>query len=334
MVGLSFLTSCDYDLKLLDLKNLPTFYHFVLRYWQDYKLLMLGNRIPPEHEIIWNNQNTLVDKKPLFYKSWFHHDIVQVQDLLNVNREFLSFADFKQKFNIDTPFTLYHGLINAIPNEWKRSIRNLNRPIQSASLETSMPTTYPSTRTAYKNILDKTFIPPTNENKVLNYGFTKENIHDVYLLPFLVTDETKLIAFQYKIIHNILPCRSSLFRAGLVDDDICPLCKLEKQSLVHMLYNCSESLLFWEKFTQWWQEKFSETIVLSVDAILFGWHQNANNKRVLNYILIIAKYYIFTTSVCDNKLSFDCFLLRLNSKLDVLRTIAIKNKSLNKFEIT
>ena len=139
------------------------------------------------------------------------------------------------------------------------------------------------------------------------------------------------ITLQY---FGILPCRSSLFRAGLVDDDICPVCKLEKQSLLHMLYNFNESLLFWEKFTQWWQEKFSETIFLSVDAILFGWHQNANNKRVLNYILIIAKYYIFTTSVCDNNLSFDCFLLRLNSKLDVLRTIAIKNKPLNKLETT
>ena len=118
--SLSFLTNCDYDFKLLDLKNLPTFYHFVLRYWQDYKLLMPGNRIPPEHEIIWNNQNILVDKKPIFYKSWFHYDTVQVQDLLNVNREFLSLVDFKQKFNIDTPITLYQGVINAIP--WKRSI--------------------------------------------------------------------------------------------------------------------------------------------------------------------------------------------------------------------
>ena len=126
-----------------------------------------------------------------------------------------------------------------------------------------------------------------------------------------------------------------LFRAGLVDDYICPLCKLEKQTLVHMLYNCSESLHFWKKkITQWWEEIFFETIVLSADVILFGWHQNANNKRVLNYILIIAKYHIFTTSVCDDRLSFDCFLLRLKSKLDILRTIAIKNKSLNKFETT
>jgi len=40
--GLSFLTNRDYDFKLLVLKNLPTFYHFVLRYWQDYKLLIIG----------------------------------------------------------------------------------------------------------------------------------------------------------------------------------------------------------------------------------------------------------------------------------------------------
>ena len=90
--------------------------------------------------------------KKLYFtlKSWFRGDIVQLQDLLNINREFPSLADFKQKFNIDTPFTLYHGLINAILNEWKRSIRNLNRPIQSASLETSMPTTY-----SYKNMHTK-----------------------------------------------------------------------------------------------------------------------------------------------------------------------------------
>ena len=146
--GLSFLTNCDYDSKLLDFKNLPTFYHFVLRYWQDYKLLTLRNRTPPEHEIIWNNQNILVDKKSLFYNSWFYHDIVQVQDLLNANREFLSVADFKQKFTIDTPFTLYYGLIKVIPNEWKRSIRNSNKPIQTVCPETSMPTTNPSTQTA------------------------------------------------------------------------------------------------------------------------------------------------------------------------------------------
>ena len=45
--------------------------------------------------------------------------------------------------------------------------------------------------------------------------------------------------FQVKIIHNILPTQSSLFRARITDTDVCPLCNLESQSLKHMLITCS-----------------------------------------------------------------------------------------------
>ncbi len=37
--GLSFLTKCHYDTKLLDQRKLPAFYHSVLKYWQQYKHL-------------------------------------------------------------------------------------------------------------------------------------------------------------------------------------------------------------------------------------------------------------------------------------------------------
>ena len=74
--------------------------------------------------------------------------------------------------------------------------------------------------------------PPTSENRILNYGFSKESIHKVYTLPFLITKDSKLIAFQYKIIHHILPTKSSLFRAGITDSDICSLCATEKQTII------------------------------------------------------------------------------------------------------
>ena len=35
------------------------------------------------------------------------------------------------------------------------------------------------------------------------------------MLPFRVFQEPKLIIFQVKIIHNILPTQSSLFRTGI-----------------------------------------------------------------------------------------------------------------------
>ena len=40
-----------------------------------------------------------------------------------------------------------------------------------------------------------------------------------------ITIETKLQIFQYKIIHNILPTKFSLFRMNLCDSETCHLCK-------------------------------------------------------------------------------------------------------------
>ena len=34
--------------------------------------------------------------------------------------------------------------------------------------------------------------------------------------------------FQYKVIHNILPNQVSLFRAGIANNDTCPLCNAKK----------------------------------------------------------------------------------------------------------
>ena len=121
----------------------------------------------------------------------------------------------------------------------------------------------PSTRTAYSFLLNKAISPPTSENRILNYGFTKENIHKVYTFPFLITKDSKLIAFQYNITHHILPTNSSLFRAGITESDTCTLYKTEKQTINHLLFHCTESSAFWQEFTSWWLLKFKLVITLT-----------------------------------------------------------------------
>ena len=90
-----------------------------------------------------------------------------------------------------------------------------------------------STKRSLSTILDKSFSAPTAEGRILNRRFTKEEIPNIYMLPFKILKEPKLIMFQVKIIHNILPTQSSLFHARITDTDVCPLCKLESQSLKH-----------------------------------------------------------------------------------------------------
>ena len=55
----------------------------------------------------------------------------------------------------------------------------------------------------------------------------------------------------------------------------------------------------------------------------------SNHWKVLNYCLIVAKYNFFATSVRNGVLDFDSFLLRLNNKIDILRTIAFKSNRLS-----
>ena len=144
------------------------------------------------------------------------------------------------------------------------------------------------------------------------------------MLPFRILKQPKLIMFQVKIIHNILPTQSSLFRAGVTNNETCPLCNLENQSLIHMLITCSVSSSFWNRFSNWWHEKLNQKLTLSESTILYGWHQKSNYWEVLNYSLIVAKYHIFATSVRNGTLDFECFLSRLNNKIAIRRVIAAK----------
>ena len=58
----------------------------------------------------------------VYYKNWYDNNVKTVQDLIIGNR-FLSFEEFKNKYpRITTNFLVYHGLIHAIPSEWKRTV--------------------------------------------------------------------------------------------------------------------------------------------------------------------------------------------------------------------
>ena len=108
--GISFLTDCQFDFKLLQLDNLPDFYATVLKHWQDFnEPTILNEHILTGAEIIWNKKNIKIDGKPFFYNSWFKKGIIHINDLLNENYNFLSLDDLNEKFNLTTPFTTYYG---------------------------------------------------------------------------------------------------------------------------------------------------------------------------------------------------------------------------------
>ena len=101
---------------------------------------------------------------------------------------------FAIKFNLNVPFTTHYGLVNAIPRKWKA---NLTNPIPNVTHDTTVNSL--KTSSIYSSLLNAVFVPPTAETKILRHGFTESTIQKVYLMPFKVTNEVKIMMFQYKV---------------------------------------------------------------------------------------------------------------------------------------
>ena len=115
--GLSFLLKCNYDIKYLD-NRLPSFYRELLRFFHE---LRSQYESPLKRGfILWNNKEILIDKKPVFWKPWYYKKIFFIKDLLTDSGDFLSFNQFKEKYNIETNFLQYYQMISAIPSILKQ----------------------------------------------------------------------------------------------------------------------------------------------------------------------------------------------------------------------
>ena len=101
---------------------------------------------------------------------------------------------------------------------WKAYLKS---PIQNVKYHTTVnPLT---TSSIYSSLLKTIFVRPTAENNILRHGFKESTIQKVYLMPFSVTNEVKIM-FQFKVIPNVLPIRATLYPDGISESPICNLC--------------------------------------------------------------------------------------------------------------
>ena len=74
------------------------------------------------------------------------------------------------------------------PQKWKA---NLTNPIPNVTHDTTVNSL--KTSSIYFSLLNAVFVPPTAETKILRHAFTESTIQKVYLIPFKVTNEVKII---------------------------------------------------------------------------------------------------------------------------------------------
>jgi len=51
--------------------------------------------------------------------------------------------------------------------------------------------------------------------------------------------------FLWKICNNLLPTKENLFKKNIVQDPLCPFCRVDIETIGHILWSCPSSMAVW-----------------------------------------------------------------------------------------
>ena len=91
-----------YNTKKLD-NNISPFYLELLDYFSELRDQYRDDCFKGDL-IIWNNKDITIEGKSLYWKTWSERGIYFVQDLLKNTGKYLSYEEFKTKYNIEVNF--------------------------------------------------------------------------------------------------------------------------------------------------------------------------------------------------------------------------------------
>ena len=116
----------------------------------------------------------------------------------------------------------------------------------------------------------------------------------------LVMDVVRYRDFQYRLLHNKIFCNDILMHWGKVTSNICNLCHKEKQTILHLMYQCNVSQDMWQVLDKL-LNKSELTYVIDECSIIFNTVFESNPRHVFNLLVLITTPYIFRCKCFDVK---------------------------------
>ena len=172
--------------------------------------------------------------------------------------------------------------------------------------------------------------PTAKEKLSAKYHHLTIDWKRVYLLSFLTTLETKLREFQFKILNRIVFTNEKLFRFGMAESDKCAFCQTEVESIEHLLFSCKISSVFWKYVLSWLGDNNIIVENLKEEAIIFGKFDVGDDFLLVNHILLLGKYYIYSQKCQKGMPSLQGFIARTRRVYNIELYIARKRGTLNK----
>ena len=143
----------------------------------------------------------------------------------------------------------------------------------------------------YCHLIKNKYERPKKWAKLAEEFDLRENQYsEVYLLSLKVASEPYVRSFQYKVLNSILYSNELLYKIGYVSNPNCSFCQATRETINHILFECSYSKSFWSEVLANILIKLGSGGCLSLRDVIIGILKEGED--LVNYIIILGKVYL------------------------------------------
>ena len=315
------------------------YYSDLLSIWFDFLKPKLNNINDLIHQKLFNNPAFTINRKIISAGSreWEVAGFTYVSDILQNDNKFRSKLDIERRFSITISDMQYNQLVSVITSKLRILPKHCHytqidyyEVLPMKCLDNFSKIT---SAQIYRYFLSQGKTTPTSQNKWIEYYPFLETLEwkNVYLLPSKIVQDTYLITLQFKILHRVFACNYKLFIWKIKDTPNCTVCD-KIDNLEHYFYYCTDTYNFWRQVQKWLCHLLSYYLSLTILEVLLGViNCDPRYYYIINYVIIIGKYYISQSKKKQKDISFFNFLHTLKQKLRLDERVHIKQDCLPRF---
>lgn len=296
-------------------------------------------------ETLWYNPSILIGRAPAYWPQEDEVGISTINDLLHpLEPRFLSHDELSQNFGCTATFLQVLQIRSALPFLWRRKIVNsaTSNMIVKPSITTlglsSLDITSAPAMKIYTALVKTRKPSPISSQRKWNELFpVGEDMQqkywaEVYTSPYRAARDTKLQAFQFRVIHRILACNKFLNNIRIRPTDTCSFCPLP-DTIQHFLIECPQTKIFWDNLSESFDREGDVQLNLSLRARLFGVPASHPQSAVINFLLLFVNFHVYRQKLFhQGSLSLVHLLRDLKVRLNVEQFLTVLTNRPRKFD--
>ena len=278
----------------------PEFYINILYAWKNTFALLSLTPSCLRSQFLWFNKDIKINNKPLHFQDFLKKNINFVEHLCKPSGVFQSWSEIKSEYNLEGKmFYNWCQLSLAIPNQWKRIIKTTNdscfnivylshhlvKNNRIVALEKL------HSKEIYSLIISQNMSTPTSQHyfKTL-FPHLNLDWKLVYLLPRILTKNTSLRAFQYKVLNIVLYLYLIFFQFKVSTTSLCSHCNQHDETVQHLSSKCNKVISLWAEIKLYFANNI-KLIALCPQIVILGYTNTDDGSFITqNLILLIFKF--------------------------------------------